>query len=404
MSYKPLTEIYVHSPDQYYGEYLRRISSGNAVISEFMINMTSAFHVETMDVFNMIYQILRNDKQISLLFAALPQYLKEKYASSLLAREIEAICDTEDRHYDIRECARAITNRNRPSVYSSLIIGYDRILKRENFTIDEPADIRHIYDAYIPSSFISRKPDGKHFRKEEVIIRDTNAKILFKGGYPESAVNNLLSSAIRFLKREDVELICRSCIFFFFVADTYPFYNCNRILSTYVFCRLLSKTLEPITCFRMNQSLLEYRTELQNCFTICNEPSNMGDLTPILLKLLEVILHAQAESLNDLNQKNALADEITAAMLKQEDRFDHASMSVISVLIMSSIYSDAGIPMNQLENLTGLNYRTVRARLKIIDEEKLLLTVKLSKTVYYRLNLEKIQQMISCYKEEPLHV
>ena len=400
MSYKPLTEIYTHQPDQYYGEYLRRISSGNAVISDFMMNMTNAFHVETMDVFNMIYQILRNDKQISLLFASLPQFLREKYAASLLVREIEAICATEGKHFDYKECARTIANRSRMSVYSTIINGYQRILSKEDFTIDDPSDIRRIYDEYIPSAFINRTPDGQYFRKEEAIIRDANAKILYIGGYPESAISGNLASAIRFLKKEDVEMICRSCIFYFFVTDTYPFYDCTRTLSSYIFCSLLSKTLEPITCFRMNQSLLKYETELQRCFTICNEPSNMADLTPMLLKLLEVILHAQMESLNDLNQKKALADEITEAVLKLSDTIDHADMRILTILIMSSIYSDAGIPMNQMETFTSLNYRTVRSRLKKIDEAGLLLTAKVSKTIYYRLDLQKIHQIISENQEE----
>ena len=399
MHYPELKKLYYEDEAQYKAAYDRRFSGETAVHPDFAVSKNPAFFIQTGEIIQTAYEILRLDKEISFLCRDLPGIALKQYSRKCLIDEIVLSNNIEGVHSSRKEIGEVLMQledqsrqRKKENRFFGLVNKYMKLGKSDDIPLRTCADIRALYDELVLPEILSEdrsnKPDGKFFRKELSSVYNAAGKIIHNGLSPESAIIENMEKALSFLHDGSVEELYRICLFHYMFEYIHPFYDGNGRIGRFILSFCVSKCLCPLLSYRLSETIKENIRDYYQAFASCNDPRNLGDLTPFLLMMLTMIKTASVDLRDSLKRRSAdWAHYKKALALSCPDDGSAVLSKITDLLVQASLFSENGISTQELIRYSHLTYATVKKYLKQIEQRGLLLSEKEGKEKFYTLDL-----------------
>ena len=144
--------------------------------------------------------------------------------------------------------------------------------------------------------------------------------------------------------------------------------------------------------FRISETIKENIKTYYKAFTACNDPRNLGDVTPFLMMQLSMILSAMEELKKSLEERKATWKKYVTAMEKVYG--DDSNLGTLySYLIQAALFSENGISMSELEkNMESSPYLIKKLMEKI--PSNMMEIKKKGNTKYYNISIDTLNEKI----------
>ncbi len=402
--YESLYKLFYIDKDLYEQVYNERIKSKNTFFLDFEIKGNKLFYLEDPELLKKIISIEVMDKKIQELVQFLPKLSINQFSRRCLIDEIIMSNKIERVYSTRREIDDIISeiNTNSNKRFKGLVNKYILLFDKENIKIEEPKDIREIYNELALPEIIEddpeNAPDGVLFRKESVSVQSETGKIIHNGLAPESKIIEALQKAINLLQNDDILPLIRIGIFHYLFGYIHPFYDGNGRTSRFISSYLLTKCLQPIIGFRISYTIKENLKSYYEAFKICNDPRNKGDITPFLFMFVDIVEESMTQLYNALNNRKNLLIYYSDAIPYFYKGLDKKYDNIYYQLVQATLFSENGITIKELMVTNELSKSTIISRLNEIKESEILIEKKIGKSNYYNLDLEKVDQIIESNK------
>lgn len=402
MPYQFLGQLYYSDKAQYDELYQARFNSSDAIRLDFFIGAEQAFLLQTPDLLKQIIRIQKIDKQVQEIIHGLPKVAIIWFRNRCLVDEIVLTNNIEGVHSTRREIdtiLETLDTPNKRNRFFGLVQKYWMLSQKDTLPLNSCEDIRNIYDELVLDE-ISREdpaniPDGKIFRKDPVSIKNPAQKEIHTGLYPEEKIVAAMEKALSVLADDSIETLFRIGIFHYLFGYIHPFYEGNGRTSRFISSYLLSREFEPVLGYRISYTIKENISEYYNAFKLCNDPRNKGDLTPFLMMFLDIIEKSIVQLYEALEKRLVKLDHYYEAIGSLPGNNEKQITDLYFYLIQASLFSGEGISTKDLLKLLEISRSTLAKRLQVVSDAGLLLCQKQSKEKYYRLDLEKADQIYS---------
>lgn len=402
--YESLYKLFYIDKDLYEQVYNERIKSKNTFFLDFEIKGNKLFYLEDPELLKKIISIEVMDKKIQELVQFLPKLSINQFSRRCLIDEIIMSNKIERVYSTRREIDDIISeiNTNSNKRFKGLVNKYILLFDKENIKIEEPKDIREIYNELALPEIIEddpeNAPDGVLFRKESVSVQSETGKIIHNGLAPESKIIEALQKAINLLQNDDILPLIRIGIFHYLFGYIHPFYDGNGRTSRFISSYLLTKCLQPIIGFRISYTIKENLKSYYEAFKICNDPRNKGDITPFLFMFVDIVEESMTQLYNALNNRKNLLIYYSDAIPYFYKGLDKKYDNIYYQLVQATLFSENGITIKELTVTNELSKSTIISRLNEIKKSEILIEKKIGKSNYYNLDLEKVDQIIESNK------
>lgn len=404
MQYKVLSKLYYGEAEIYKNTYNKRFNSDTAIKLDFEIAGKQAFFVQDNEVIKLVCDILRLDKEIAILSRKLPGRALTQYSRKCLIDEIVLTNDIEGVHSSRKEIGEALSvleNQSEKKAKKTRFVGlvnkYLKLDNREEVPLSTCDDVRKLYDEIILKEVkeedINNVPDGKIFRKDKTSVLSATGKEIHAGMMPEAKIIEYMTKSLDFLNNSDIEELYRICIFHYMIGYIHPFYDGNGRLGRFTFSYCISKYLEPIWAYKISEIIKENRKEYYAAFEICNDHRNLGDLTPFLIVMLQVIYLSGLELYSSLDNKQKVwsrYNKIIPRLVKADDK---TMRRLYGLLIQAALFSEEGIPTMHLLSILDVGRMALKSKLDIVDAQGLLIENKKNKMNFYQINIQKMDEL-----------
>ena len=405
MSYVELRKLYYKDESLYRAEYEERFSSPDTVKLNFNIKSNPAFFVQTAEISQLIYQILRSDKNIYKLSQALPGVAIDQFTRRclideiILTNKIEGVYSTRKEISNVLDelADRSKKKRGKMQRFSGLVANYSKLKNREFVKITSCTDIRQLYDEIVLPEVLEEDsknaPDGRIFRKDSASVFDGTDKEIHRGVSPESAIIEEMEKALAFLNDDNIEGLYRISCFHYLLEYIHPFYDGNGRLGRFIVSNLLAQELEPLLAYRISYTITEHIKDYYNAFKICNNQYNLGDITPFVMMMLMMIKRSISQ-LEEALQSRALRLDKYNKILDTLPIGIGRTGEVAFFLVQASLFSEHGISTRVLEENLKSSYSTVRKELEIIEREGFLIKKRVGKEKFYSIDMERLDNIL----------
>lgn len=397
MEYKELRKLYYGDVALYRETYAQRYSSEESIKTGLTIAGNPAFFCATGEVYKLAYQIEKLNNKVCLQCASLPGVALEQYSKKCLIDEIVLTNKIEGVHSSRKEIGDVLSEleeqteeRKKQPRFLGLVKKYAKLMEGEPVPLSTCQDIRDIYDEIVLDEVVrddpANRPDGKLFRKESTSVYNAADKIIHTGLTPESRIIEAMEQALHFLGDDSVDKLFRICIFHYLIEYIHPFYDGNGRLGRFILSYCVSETLAPLLAYRISETIQENIQAYYHAFETCNDPHELGDLTPFLLMQLQMILLSLQELNDSLDRRLETwkkYEDLTQKLIK----FEEGSMvhALYSCLIQAALFSENGISTRELEKNLQQSYYCVRKLLSAVPPELLVVSQK-GKQKYYEID------------------
>ncbi len=404
MGYDDLKKLSYGKKSDYIAEYERRFNSPTAIHLDFFIGNHQAFFIPCNEVVELIYEILKIDKQILIISKRLPEQALIQYSYKCMIDEIVLTNKIEGVHSSRREISDVLDElheqtlkKNKAKRFRGIVTHYFKLMSKEHIPTSTCQDIRNLYNELVlPEVQAENKnhvPDGKMFRKDVVQIYNEAGKIIHIGMVPEEKIITALEKALQFLNNDSINELYRTCLFHYMFEYVHPFYDGNGRLGRFLVSYSLSQQLEPLLAYRISETIEEKKSTYYRAFKDCNHSRNLGDLTPFLIMMLTMI----SQSIKDLEEslryrENSLI-QYSKIISSLPYSADQKMCELYYVLIQAALFDENGISIPELEKHLKCSYGTLNKNIKRISENNLIVEKKIGKNKYYAINIEELDQL-----------
>ena len=402
--YQTLRKLYYGDAEVYQQTYAERFRSPATVHLDFDIAGNPAFFVQTNEAVCLLQKILQKDKEVYRLRRALPGEAVQQYTLKCLIDEIVLTNKIEGVNSSRKEIGEVLyelrsqsQKRGARKRFDGLVNQYLKLQTGERVSLASCADIRALYDEIVLEEVVEENPqnapDGALFRKDLAEVYNAADKVIHRGSYPEEKIIAQMEKALAFLQEESVPKLFRVCLFHYLLEYIHPFYDGNGRLGRFLISNLLAQDLNPLIAYRISYTITENINDYYAAFRTCNDPHNLGDMTPFLLMMLTMI-EKSVSQLEEALQKRKTRLHQYSEILRTLPIGDKKTGNLCYVLIQAALFSEHGISTRELEECLDSSYSTVKKALDIVDAAGFLLMKKVGKEKCYSLNLEKMDQIL----------
>lgn len=405
MDYIDLGKLYYVDRERYKAEYTSRFSSPDVIHLDFMVKKNQAFFVQTSEVSNLAIQILKTDKKIGKISGQLPTVAIEQFTRRCLIDEIMVTNKIEGVHSTRKEISGVLDELSEHAEqpkkhrrFFGLVAEYVKLQERAEIALNTCQDIRNLYDDIVLQDVLDENPDnapdGKIFRKDSASIATQTDKEIHRGVYPESAICEEMDKALAILKNDDIELLYRASAFHYMLEYIHPFYDGNGRLGRFIVSYLLSQELDPLLAYRLSYTITQNITAYYEAFKICNEPKNLGDITPFIIMMLRMVKESTEQLEAGLNRRLTRLRRYESLIGQLPGGENHRTGKLYYGLIQAELFAEHGISTKELEEYLEVSYTTVKNELAIAENAGLLKAKRVGKEKFYSLDLEKLDKTI----------
>ena len=404
MKYEPLYKTYYNDKQAYKSLYESRINSSEVVKLGIEISGNEAFYLPCNEMYALLSNILRVDKQVSLIRAKLPEKAIHQFRMESLIDEIIMTNNIEGVHSTRREIKDVIDSlgesKRHEKRFEGLINQYI-LLGEKNIELQNCNDLRALYDNLVLNEVVENDPDnapdGEIFRKDTVDVRNAVQKIIHTGVYPEAKVIDYMQKSLNLLNDDNVDVLFRTAIFHYLFGYIHPFYDGNGRLSRFISSYYLANDLDSLVGNRLSYTIQDNLSEYYKMFKLSNESINKGDITPFIIMFLNIVLKAEENLLYALTKRRSLYERNLKyiAELSNRDKWDKATDSLCVSLLISSLFSKHGLNKKELLSYMGIKSNTtLNTKLSILKEYDLVKEQKDGNTIYYKLNYDNLERAL----------
>ena len=404
MAYKELRKLYYGDTAAYKKEYMSRFQSEDAIHLDFYISENQAFFLEDASVLRLAYDIERINRDIDGLSRQLPGVAKGQYSQKCLIDEIVLTNKIEGVHSSRKEIDDALMVLESQSEkcgkkhrFLGLVNKYLKLTQREVISLSTCQDIRDIYDELFLQEVVAENPentpDGTIFRKHSTSVYGSADKVIHTGLMPEAKIIEAVQKALAFLNDKSIDYIFRVAVFHYLLEYIHPFYDGNGRLSRFIVSYCIAEVYEPLLAYRISETVKENINAYYNAFTVCNDPRNLGDITPFVLMMLQMIYEASKELYASLERKLSSWNKYEDLICAFKDSDQRKMRDLYSYLTQAALFSEKGISVAELMKYLNVSDTTARKMLKKV-EDKLLVIKQKGHTNYYSLNLQIMDRII----------
>ena len=400
MSKYSLYDLFHADREKYNEEYIKRFNDDNAIKLDIFIGGNQAFFCPSVALYRILLSIERTDKIIDKLYKRLPPKAIDQFAKRclideiVLSNNIEGVHSTRKEILDILEDLSKQKKQNR---FAGLVNKYALLMSNDKLLFETCEDIRKIYDdifyAEIKMTDSTDLPDGKIFRKDSVGVYSASNKLIHNGLYPESVIIDTMERALKFLNDDKVDFLFRIAVFHYLFGYIHPFYDGNGRMSRFVSSYLLSHRFNHIIGYRLSYTIKENIGAYYDAFKKCNHPNNKADLTPFIEMFLNIVDISERQLCEALKKRVDRLDFYGKAIDKLPYGKDKVMHGLYFVLVQASLFSDIGIGLKELEQCMEMSYNTIKAKLKLIPEEFIVLKMN-GRKKHLSINLDMIDKCI----------
>lgn len=405
MGYTNLGKLYYTDKEKYASEYAARISSSDTIQLNFEIKKNPAFFVQTSEVSNLVIQILKTDKRISGISRQLPKVAIDQFTRRCLIDEIILTNKIEGVYSTRKEIAGALDELSdkvkkgkKRRRFLGLVAEYQKLQMRPKIALNTCQDIRNLYNEIVLQEVVEENPnnapDGRIFRKDSASIHTETDKEIHRGVYPESAICEEMDKALAVLRNDEIELLYRVSAFHYMLEYIHPFYDGNGRLGRFIVSYLLAQELDPLISYRLSYTITQNITAYYDAFKICNEPKNLGDITPFIIMMLNMVKESTSQLEIALDKRLTRLERYDEIIGKLPGGENPRTGEAYFGLIQAALFAEHGISTQELMSYLKSSYATVRKELDRIAAAGLLKKTKVGKEKFYLLDLEKLDQML----------
>lgn len=398
--YKTLDKLYYGDSATYQDVYERRFNGDRAVHLDFTVAGHPAFFVQDDLVVQLMYHILRLDKEIAVLRCQLPPVALDQYTRKCLIDEVVLTNQIEGIHSSRKEIGDVLDelgkqseHRGRRSRYDGIVKRYALLSKQEPLDLRTSEDVRRLYDELVLDEVLAEDPknapDGVLFRKDQAEVKNGADKVIHKGVYPEEAILDAMEKALTVLGDDRIDGLYRVCLFHYLLEYIHPFYDGNGRLGRFIVSEHLARTMDPLLGYRLSKVIKEDIGSYYKAFSTCNHVRDLGDLTPFLLMMLRMVAKSEEDLKDSLSRKVGLlrryADYIPS--LPGANRKDVERLYFL--LIQAALFGEAGISTQELRVAFAAGYTKVKGLLSKVPPE-LLEARPLGRRMFYSLRVDRL--------------
>lgn len=362
--YEQLAKVYYKEPEKYDFEYSRRLSGYGTVRLPFNIKPYNynqefpCFYVNHSELDFLHDQILKQSKLIQEKMMRLPniaiaQYIKSKLIDELLStNEIEGVRSTKAEMKTVIEIVVKKDNTKKKIRHLSLMRTYFNLISKKSEIIQNIEQIRDVYNELVKDEIKKEdKLDGQLFRKGPVDVVTSTEKVIHRGVYPESLIQNNLTNLVNYLNEHPSPMLYKIAIAHFYFGYIHPFYDGNGRTSRYISSMYLINELDKLTALSLSYSTNKMKPLYYDSFTVSNDPKNKGELTHFCKVFFDIIYNAQNDILADLTHKSHRMDQLYE-LISQLQPSSELSRDILLILGQNCIFGieDTGISKHELAN------------------------------------------------------
>ena len=321
----------------------------------------------------LLEKVLRRERKVSKLMGAVPGIAGDEVLRSLAFDEVISSNLIENIHStrrQIEESLEASSQENTKArrfrefarLYLELVDG-DSALPRT------PADIRAIYDRVMDSEDLEHVPDGKLFRKDEVLITD-GAKVRHTGIVPESKIIEAMEAMLRIVQSDEMPSTYSALVSHYIFEYAHPFYDGNGRTGRYLLSLFLEEALSKPTALSLSRVIAENKIAYYRAFETVENPLNHGEMTFFVETMLEFILTAQGELIEKLESAKTRYDLLCkhSSRLQQQNLFSEKEATLIFILAQQASFGMfEDLAVRRLASLLSLGVQQTRKYLASLE-------------------------------------
>ena len=345
MGYQLLSHLFYSDPESYDTMYALRLNGESTYKFNFAIDEHPCFMVITPEILTLVNDILSMDNIVTDLSYDLPVLAFNKYTKKclidevLLTNEIEGVVSTRQEINTILETLESGKKKGR--LYG-LVRKYNMLAKRDKIPLEASHDIRDLYNDLcydeVQKESADNALDGTLFRKGSVDVLSPTQKVIHQGLYPESEIIKWMDVALTDLNNQSIIPLVRISAFHFFFGYIHPFYDGNGRTSRFISSYLLSKQLNILLPFRLSLTIKKNLNRYYKAFVETNKKRNLGDLTYFVTSFLSIILQAEKDLYDDiqdnLNTFHFFEDKI------KKSNYASKTKKILNCLIINTLFGE----------------------------------------------------------------
>lgn len=396
MCYEVLSKIFYKDAENYNDRYLQRFENEFSIKLPISIHEHTAFFTVPLEMVNKIADIYKVNEQINALLYNLPTIAINFLMNKALKDEITLTNEIEGVRSTQKEIEFAVSSQSdhKHARFKGLAAKYIKLIKNAEVPLNTCLDIRRIFNDIISDEIADKdKPDGLCFRKEMVHIVSATQKEKHRGVKSEERLIENIDICLHFIKDDSINMLIKIAVFHYLFGYIHPFYDGNGRTSRFISSCLLKDELGIIVSLRLSYVIKNNLKLYYKSFDICNDVKNKGEVTSFILMFLDLLVEAERDLYyrlyelgNKLNYYRSVIEKIGFKKKKEV---------LLYVLCQNALFEDTFITLEDLVKELSLSNTAMRALLKELDGEGLLLKEKSSKKLAYSANLEVLESMNS---------
>ena len=401
MKYESLYKLYRKSEEDWNARYEERFNNEFTVhlpieIKEYNRKQSfPAFFCYAPEMMSLVLSIYKEAAEFVKELKLLPTVLLSHLMNSFLVDEIQSSNDIEGVRSSRREIKDSLEqfDSSRPLRFHSIIEKYKQVLDvtNDDVSIDTCEELRTFYDSFLWSEIDEKDhPDGRLFRSDSVDIKTGTDKIIHQGLFPEAAIIDTMTEALRILNDSTIELPIRVAIYHYLFGYIHPFYDGNGRTSRIISSQYISREYHPLIGLRLSKVIKDNQKKYYDAFIITNSEYNRGDLTYFIIEfltLLEATVKNAKELLVTRVKRLREAEKKLERFIEKNQITDQVIQDIYFVALQASMFSlFSGATKDEIVAAIGKSKRTLDTKLKEIPSEHLVVT-KVGKVLHFKLNV-----------------
>lgn len=403
MEYVLLSKLFYQDREQQKMLYQKRYESESTYHFNFYVKEHPAFCFISKEIHTLCCDIYDYKSKLYGMIFQVPDDIINHFTKTCLIDEVKLTNEIEgvqSTRQEINALIEHLPSRKKNSRLYGLVKKYFLLSDiNEEVPLNTCEDIRSLYDELcLPEVIAEDKnnaPDGKMFRKEMVNVLSPTQKPIHQGSYPENKIISEMEQALNILHDEKLPPLIRIAVFHYLFGYIHPFYDGNGRMNRFISSYFLSKEINPLVALRLSY-MVKYRLKnYYDSFTYGNDPHNFGDLTPFIIEFLTIILYAQQDllqRLEDDNKRFSFYLNQIENMIKSSDELKEPAYKILFYLLLNSLFNDRGISVDELAKESDISISTVRKYIKKFKEAGYLKISKESYNNLYDIDLNVLER------------
>lgn len=375
--YRTLKSVFHEQDDQAAQiEMQRRKESG--YLTGMLLGENEVFYTPTTETSLLMEKIHLNEVSLSKLAQIIPGIALQSYLYALIVdeitstNEIEGVRSTRQEILDALEAGASDNKR-----FKEMARLYYSLAQEEETIPHTVEELRSLYDELLEGELEEAdRVDGKFFRQEIVYIKDGTGKTVHAGAPDEVVILQNVRALLTHSENNEIPVLFSSIISHFMFEATHPFYDGNGRFGRFLLSAQLKKFLSTYTVLTLSRKINEEKAKYYKAFSLVEEPKNYADATPFLISLLELIVSAQRDLIEDFEDKRRQMTQLKLRVDKlqeQESEADDALFEALFVMGQLELFGqDAAISWERLSGAIGKSKNTARRIISSLEERGLI--------------------------------